>query len=182
MIPISRIRSKTDMAIVLRTPMPPTMSAMTEKIQPASMIRRLEVSTLTTAPGSVTATAPGTCFSTSFATSAGRRPSVTVTPNVVTSPGLDAIDCTVVSGSTTRCRRSGCPSGRDRRRETAGPRPRPCRRWRGRALGHPCLRPGPPPPAGGDRRRSPAGARGTPRGRSRRRASTRDPAPPPTRR
>ena len=41
------------------TPMPPTMSAITEKIQPASMMRRLDVSTLTTAPGSVTATAPG---------------------------------------------------------------------------------------------------------------------------
>ena len=66
------------------------MSAITEKIQPASMMRRLDVSTLTTAPGSVTATALGR-FSTSFATSAGRRPSVTVTPNVVTSPGLDAI-------------------------------------------------------------------------------------------
>ena len=39
MIPISWIRSKTDMAIVFVTPIPPTISASSEKIQPASMIK-----------------------------------------------------------------------------------------------------------------------------------------------
>ena len=75
MIPISWIRSITDIAIVFMTPMPPTISARNEKIQPARMIRRLDVSTLTTAPGSVTATAPGSRCSTSFATSLGFLPS-----------------------------------------------------------------------------------------------------------
>ena len=41
------MRSKTDIAIVLVTPIPPTISANKEKIQPAEMSRRLEVSILT---------------------------------------------------------------------------------------------------------------------------------------
>ena len=74
MIPISWIRSKTDMAIVFVTPIPPTISASSEKIQPVSMINRLDVSTLTTWPGSVTAATPGNRSSTARATSFGRRP------------------------------------------------------------------------------------------------------------
>ena len=100
MIPISWIRSKTDMAIVFVTPIPPTISASSEKIQPVSMISRLDVSTLTTWPGSVTAATPGKRFSTACATSFGRRPSWTVMPKVVTSPGRRASFWTTGSGST----------------------------------------------------------------------------------
>ena len=71
MIPISRIRSNTDIAIVFVTPIPPTISARSEKIQPAVMISRLDVSTLTAWPGSVTATTPGKRRSSRFATSFG---------------------------------------------------------------------------------------------------------------
>ena len=60
MIPISRIRSNTDIAIVFVTPMPPMISASSEKIQPASMISRLDVSTLhRLRPARSTATTPG---------------------------------------------------------------------------------------------------------------------------
>jgi hypothetical protein len=52
MIPISRVRSKTDIAIVLVTPMPPTISARSEMIQPVSTISRLDVSTLIACAGS----------------------------------------------------------------------------------------------------------------------------------
>ena len=45
-IPISRTRSNTDIAIVFVTPMPPTISASSEMIQPVSTIKRLDVSTL----------------------------------------------------------------------------------------------------------------------------------------
>ncbi len=57
-IPISRIRSKTDIAIVFITPMPPTISASTEITQPTSMISRDEVSTFTAWPGSTIAEIP----------------------------------------------------------------------------------------------------------------------------
>ena len=100
MIPISWIRSKTDMAMVFVTPMPPTIRASSEKIQPALMISRLDVSTLTTCPGSVTAVVPGKRCSTSLAMSRGRRPSWMVTPNVVTSPGRAASLWTTGSGRT----------------------------------------------------------------------------------
>ena len=59
MIPISRIRSNTDMAIVLVTPIPPMISASSEKIQPAVTSRRLDVSIRTAWPGSTTAVMPG---------------------------------------------------------------------------------------------------------------------------
>ena len=58
-MPISRVRSKTDIAIVFVTPMPPTISARIDTIQPVEMISRLEVSTLIACPGSVIAAMPG---------------------------------------------------------------------------------------------------------------------------
>ena len=61
MIPISRTRSNTDIAIVLVTPIPPMISASSEKIQPAVTSRRLEVSIRTAWPGSTTAVTPGKC-------------------------------------------------------------------------------------------------------------------------
>ena len=59
MIPISRTRSNTDIAIVFVTPIPPMISASSEKIQPAVTSRRLEVSIRTAWPGSTTAVTPG---------------------------------------------------------------------------------------------------------------------------
>ena len=58
-MPISRVRSNTDIAIVFVTPIPPTISARIETIQPVEMISRLEVSTLIAWPGSVIAAMPG---------------------------------------------------------------------------------------------------------------------------
>ena len=58
-IPISRVRSNTDIAIVLVTPIPPTISARIETIQPVEMISRLDVSTLIASPGSVIDGDPG---------------------------------------------------------------------------------------------------------------------------
>ena len=99
-IPISRIRSKTDIAIVFITPMPPTISASTETTQPTSMINRDDVSTFTACPGSTIAEIPKR-FSSRVATVCGVCPSFTVTASVVTSPGRFASRCTVASGSTT---------------------------------------------------------------------------------
>ena len=53
------MRSNTDIAIVFVTPIPPTISASSETIQPVEMISRLDVSTLIAWPGSVTAAIPG---------------------------------------------------------------------------------------------------------------------------
>ena len=58
-MPISRVRSNTDIAMVFVTPIPPTISARIETIQPVEMIRRLDVSTLIAWPGSVIAAMPG---------------------------------------------------------------------------------------------------------------------------
>ena len=99
--PISPVRSNTDIAIVFVTPMPPTISASSDTIQPVEMIRRLDVSTLTACPGSVTAVTPPKRRSIAAATSLGRQPSFTVIPMVVTSRGRLASACTVGSGNTT---------------------------------------------------------------------------------
>ena len=65
------------------------------------MISRLDVSTLTTWPGSVTAVdAREALLDRASRRRSGRRPSWTVTPNVVTSPGRCASFWTVASGST----------------------------------------------------------------------------------
>ena len=58
-MPISRVRSKTDIAIVFVTAMPPTINARSDTSQPVEMINRLEVSTLIACPGSVIAATPG---------------------------------------------------------------------------------------------------------------------------
>ena len=100
MIPISRTRSNTDIAIVFVTPIPPMISASSEKIQPAEMISRLEVSTLTAWPGSTIALIPGNRDSSRFATAFGVSPSSTITASVVTSCGRCAICCTTFSGRT----------------------------------------------------------------------------------
>ena len=101
MIPISRTRSNTDIAIVFVTPIPPMISASSEKIQPAVTISRLEVSIFTAWPGSTTAVIPGKCApAASRPPSASRRAS-TVTPIVVTSCGRWASDWTTRSGRTT---------------------------------------------------------------------------------
>ena len=78
--------------------MPPTISASSETIQPVEMISRLEVSTFTAWPGSVTAVTPPKRRSIAAATSCGRQPSFTVTPIVVTSRGRRASAWTVGSG------------------------------------------------------------------------------------
>ncbi len=80
MIPISRIRSNTAIAIVFVTPIPPMISASSEKIQPAVTIRRLEVSIFTAWPGSVIALMPGKRASSRFATAFGVSPILTITP------------------------------------------------------------------------------------------------------
>ena len=67
-IPISRVRSNTDIAIVFVTPIPPMIRASSETIQPVEMISRLEVSTLIACPGSVIAAIPGNRRSSRFAT------------------------------------------------------------------------------------------------------------------
>ena len=102
MIPISRTRSNTDIAIVFVTPMPPMISASSEKIQPAVMISRLDVSIRTACPGSTTATIPGNLRSSRLATAFGVSPGLTVTPIVVTSCGRCASAWTTRSGSVRR--------------------------------------------------------------------------------
>ena len=75
-MPISRVRSNTDIAIVFVTPIPPTISARIETIQPVEMISRLEVSTLIAWPGSVIAVIPGIALLQPL-----RRPSSTFAPS-----------------------------------------------------------------------------------------------------
>jgi len=58
-IPISRVRSKTDIAIVFVTAIPPTISASSDTTQPIDTISRVDVSTLIACPGSVIAATPG---------------------------------------------------------------------------------------------------------------------------
>ena len=108
-MPISRIRSKTDIAIVFVTAIPPTISASSEMIQPVEMITRLDVSILTTWPGSVTAVVPGKSCSSRRATSRGLAPSETATEIVVTSPGRPARRCTTPNGSTIPPSSNGSP-------------------------------------------------------------------------
>ena len=52
------MRSNTDIAIVFVTPIPPTISASAEIIQPMSRISRDDVSTFTACPGSTIAVIP----------------------------------------------------------------------------------------------------------------------------
>ena len=63
------MRSKTDIAIVFVTLIPPTISASSETIQPVEISRRLAVSTFTAWPGSVIAVSPGKARSSRRATS-----------------------------------------------------------------------------------------------------------------
>ena len=120
MIPISWIRSKTDIAIVFVTPIPPTISASSEKIQPAVTIRRLDVSTLhRLARLGRPRRRRGSAASSALRDVLRRRPGSTVTRSVVTSAAGCASYWTTGSGSTAPMSRSGCPSGRGRRSGSA---------------------------------------------------------------
>ena len=94
------MRSKTDIAIVFVTLIPPTISARIETIQPVEISRRLAVSTFTACPGSVIAVSPGKARSSRAATADAVCPGSTVTPIEVTSPGRPESRSTVCSGST----------------------------------------------------------------------------------
>ncbi len=82
------------------TPIPPTISASSETTHPVEMISRLDVSTFTAWPGSVTAVVPAKRRCNRAAVALIEYPGLTTTPTEVISFARPASRCTSAIGST----------------------------------------------------------------------------------
>ena len=99
-MPISRVRSKTDMTIVFMTPMAPMPTARTEIARLAASSMFMPWSTLPYSETLEIVARLGNCvLDLGGDVLQGRCPDATVTKMAVTTSGLEAISCTVSRGT-----------------------------------------------------------------------------------